>query len=155
MLSIITKFSNDFAASIDGRLNDQNARELYGGARINYIFTEIFGQHLLKMSPLDGLLLQDLRTAIRNATGPRTALFVPETSFELLTKRQISRLHEPSLQCVDAVFEELQRIVSQLESKELLRYNRLRDAIQEVRTTESRAKANEKKVKELKRAGEG
>jgi len=64
--------------------------------------------------------------------GPRTALFVPEMSFELLTKRQISRLHEPSLQCVDAVFEELQRIVSQLESKELLRYNVLREKVIEV-----------------------
>jgi dynamin 1-like protein len=53
-------------------------------------------------------------------------------SFELLTKRQISRLHEPSLQCVDAVFEELQRIVSQLESKELLRYNVLREKVIEV-----------------------
>jgi hypothetical protein len=53
-------------------------------------------------------------------------------SFELLTKRQIQRLHEPSLQCVDAVFEELQRIVSQLESKELLRYNVLRERVIEV-----------------------
>eukprot|EP01127_Copromyxa_protea_P024625 TRINITY_DN97_c0_g1_i1.p1 TRINITY_DN97_c0_g1~~TRINITY_DN97_c0_g1_i1.p1 ORF type:complete len:773 (-),score=193.55 TRINITY_DN97_c0_g1_i1:35-2353(-) len=132
LLSVITKFSNDFAASIEGRLTSENARELYGGARINYIFTEIFGQHLLKMNPLDGLRLQDLRTAIRNATGPRTALFVPESSFELLTKRQISRLHEPSLQCVDAVFDELQRIVSQLESKELLRYHLLREAIEGV-----------------------
>jgi len=31
----------------------------------------------------------DILTAIRNATGPRPALFVPEVSFELLVKRQI------------------------------------------------------------------
>lgn len=74
------------------------------------------------MSPFDGLGINDIRTAIRNATGPHTALFVPEVSFELLTKRQIDRLLEPSLQCVDAVFEELLRIVSQLESKELIRF---------------------------------
>lgn len=129
LLQIITKFSTDYAFAIDGKLTDSNSKELYGGARINYIFNEIFGHHLLKMSPLDGLSINDIRTAIRNATGPRTALFVPEMSFELLTKRQISRLHEPSLQCVDAVFEELQRIVSQLESKELLRYNVLREKV--------------------------
>jgi len=129
LLAIITKFSNDYTAAIDGKLTDSSSKELYGGARINYIFSEIFGQHLLKMSPADGLTLSDIRTAIRNATGPRTALFVPEMSFELLAKRQISRLHEPSLQCVDAVFEELQRIVSQLESKELLRYNVLRERV--------------------------
>jgi len=132
LLQIITKFSTDYSFAIDGKLTDANSKELYGGARINYIFNEIFGNHLLKMSPLDGLTLNDIRTAIRNATGPRTALFVPEMSFELLTKRQISRLHEPSLQCVDAVFEELQRIVSQLESKELLRYNVLREKVIEV-----------------------
>eukprot|EP01126_Amoeba_proteus_P038925 TRINITY_DN4080_c0_g1_i6.p1 TRINITY_DN4080_c0_g1~~TRINITY_DN4080_c0_g1_i6.p1 ORF type:complete len:344 (-),score=79.29 TRINITY_DN4080_c0_g1_i6:292-1323(-) len=84
------------------------------------------------MSPLEGLSDADLYTAIRNATGPRNTLFIPEMSFELLVKRQISRLNEPSLQCVDAVFEELQRIVSQLESKELLRYNLLREALQNV-----------------------
>ncbi len=39
----------------------------------------------------------DILTAIRNATGPRPALFVPEVSFELLVKRQIRRLEEPSV----------------------------------------------------------
>jgi len=132
LLSIITKWSNDYSFSIDGRLTETPSHELYGGARIAFIFSDIFGQHLLKMNALDGLSLQDLRTAIRNATGPRTALFVPESSFELLTKRQIARLHEPSLQCVDAVYEELLRIISQLESKELSRYNLLKEAIHEV-----------------------
>jgi hypothetical protein len=43
--------------------------------------------------------------------GPRPALFVPEVSFELLVKRQIQRLEEPSLRCVELVHEEMQRIV--------------------------------------------
>ena len=43
--------------------------------------------------------------------GPRPALFVPEISFELLVKRQIRRLEEPSLRCVELVHEEMQRIV--------------------------------------------
>jgi len=36
---------------------------------------------------------------------------VPEISFELLVKRQIRRLEEPSLRCVELVHEEMQRIV--------------------------------------------
>jgi len=36
---------------------------------------------------------------------------VPEISFELLVKRQIKRLEEPSLRCVELVHEELQRII--------------------------------------------
>jgi len=134
LLSILTKFSNDYKGAIEGKLTDTTAKELYGGARINYIFNEIYVNCLLTMSPFDGLSINDIRTAIRNATGPRTALFVPEVSFELLTKRQIARLLEPSLQCVDAVFEELLRIVSQLESKELLRFGTLRERVVEVVT---------------------
>lgn len=43
--------------------------------------------------------------------GPRPALFVPEVAFELLVKRQIQRLEEPSLRCVELVHEEMQRMV--------------------------------------------
>jgi replication fork clamp-binding protein CrfC len=49
--------------------------------------------------------------------GPRSALFVPEVAFEMLVKRQIARLEEPSLQCVELVYDELQRIISQVENK--------------------------------------
>ncbi|VDN32019.1 unnamed protein product [Gongylonema pulchrum] len=63
------------------------------------------------INPLDNLTQLDILTAIRNATGPRPALFVPEVSFELLVKKQIRRLEEPSLRCVELVHEELQRIV--------------------------------------------
>jgi len=36
---------------------------------------------------------------------------VPEVSFELLVKRQIRRLEEPGMRCVELVHEELQRII--------------------------------------------
>ena len=36
---------------------------------------------------------------------------MPEVSFELLVKRQIKRLEDPSLRCVELVHEELQRII--------------------------------------------
>lgn len=38
-------------------------------------------------------------------------MFVPEVSFELLVKRQVKRLEEPSLRCVELVHEEMQRII--------------------------------------------
>ena len=49
-----------------------------GGARICYIFHETFGRTLDSIHPLTGLTTLDILTAIRNATGPRPALFVPE-----------------------------------------------------------------------------
>lgn len=99
LLQILTKFASDYKDTIDGKLTDKlSVNELYGGARINYIFFEVFGACLYRMDPLDGLTLNDIRTAIKNASGPRTSLFVPEVSFELLVKKQIERLLKPSLQ---------------------------------------------------------
>ena len=50
----------------------------------------------------------------------------------MLVRRQISRLEEPSLQCVEFVYDELQRIVGNLEIKELMRFQTLREKIVEV-----------------------
>ncbi|XP_056665721.1 dynamin-1-like protein isoform X6 [Monodelphis domestica] len=108
-----------------------------GGARMCYIFYETFGQTLESIDPLAGLSTRDILTAIRNATGPRPTLFIPEGSFELLVKRQIKRLEEPSLRCVELVHEELQRIIQQCSTystQELLRFPKLHEAIIEVVT---------------------
>ena len=98
-----------------------------GGARICYIFHETFGRALDSISPLTGLTTMDILTAIRNATGPRPALFVPEVSFELLVKRQIRRLEEPSIRCIELVHEEMQRIIQHCGNEvqqEMLRFPR-------------------------------
>jgi dynamin 1-like protein len=132
LLDVITKFSTDYKSTIEGTSGNYTIHELYGGARINFIFNDIFAECLNRINPLEGLTHNDIRTAIRNATGPKAALFVPEAAFELLVKRQIMRLEEPSLQCVDLVFDELQRIVNQLESKELQRFAKLRERVVDV-----------------------
>merc|ERR1712137_797111 len=132
LLQIITKFSQEYCNAIDGRLSDLGINELFGGARINYIFTEVFAKCLCYIRPDDGLTMNDIRTAIQNATGPRASLFLPEVSFELLVRRQITRLEEPSLQCVELVYDELQRIVSSLENQELQRFGALRERVLEV-----------------------
>ncbi|XP_026680641.1 dynamin-1-like protein [Diaphorina citri] len=111
LLQIITKFASAYCSTVEGTARNIETTELCGGARICYIFHEIFGKVLDGINPLDGLTKMDILTAIRNATGPRPALFVPEVSFELLVKRQIRRLEEPSQRCVELVHEEMQRII--------------------------------------------
>ncbi|XP_072345069.1 LOW QUALITY PROTEIN: dynamin-1-like protein [Scyliorhinus torazame] len=111
LLQIITKFATEYCNTIEGTARNIETSELCGGARICYIFHETFGRTLESIDPLTGLTTLDVLTAIRNATGPRPALFVPEVSFELLVKRQIKRLEEPGLRCVELVHEELQRII--------------------------------------------
>uniref|UniRef100_A0A8C5CGS0 Dynamin-1-like protein n=1 Tax=Gadus morhua TaxID=8049 RepID=A0A8C5CGS0_GADMO len=137
LLQIVTKFASDYCNTIEGTPRYIQTTELCGGARICYIFHETFGRTLQSIDPLGGLTELDILTAIRNATGPRPALFVPEISFELLVKRQIKRLEEPSLRCVELVHEELQRIIqhcSSYSTQELLRFPKLHDSIVEVVT---------------------
>lgn len=138
LLQLITKFAAEYCQTIEGTAKYIETSELCGGARICYIFHETFGRTLESVDALGGLNTIDILTAIRNATGPRPALFVPEISFELLVKRQIKRLEEPSLRCVELVHEEMQRIIqhcSTYSTQELLRFPKLHDAIVEVVTS--------------------
>ncbi|XP_048113080.1 dynamin-1-like protein isoform X2 [Alosa alosa] len=138
LLQLITKFATEYCNTIEGTAKYIETAELCGGARICYIFHETFGRTLESVDPLGGLTTIDVLTAIRNATGPRPALFVPEVSFELLVKRQVKRLEEPSLRCVELVHEEMQRIIqhcSNYSTQELLRFPKLHDAIVEVVTS--------------------
>ncbi|XP_051739140.1 dynamin-1-like protein isoform X2 [Ctenopharyngodon idella] len=151
LLQLITKFATEYCNTIEGTAKYIETAELCGGARICYIFHETFGRTLESVDPLGGLTTIDVLTAIRNATGPRPALFVPEVSFELLVKRQVKRLEEPSLRCVELVHEEMQRIIQHCSNystqrllfsddvfagaRELLRFPKLHDAIVEVVTS--------------------
>ena len=76
------------------------------------IFHETFASNLAGYDAAGELSLVDVRTAIRNANGTKPSLFVPEMSYELLTKQQISRLQAPSLKCVEMVYEELISLAS-------------------------------------------
>ncbi|PIC33355.1 hypothetical protein B9Z55_013365 [Caenorhabditis nigoni] len=135
LLQIITRFATAYTSTIEGTARNIETTELCGGARIGYIFHDTFGRSLESVNPLENLTQLDILTAIRNATGPRPALFVPEVSFELLVKRQIQRLEEPSLRCVELVHEEMQRMVQHCgftTQQEMIRFPRLYDKINEV-----------------------
>ena len=111
LLQILTKFASNYCHKIEGTSRDIETHQLSGGARICYIFHHIFSDTLNSIGPLEGLTRSDILHAISNAMGPRPALFVSEMAFELLVKRQIRLLLQPSLQCVELVYEELQRII--------------------------------------------
>jgi dynamin 1-like protein len=87
---------------------------------------------LQEVDPCEDLTDDDIRTAIQNATGPRSALFVPDVPFEVLVRRQISRLLDPSLQCARFIFEELIKISHRCMMNELQRFPVLRKRMDEV-----------------------
>ncbi|CBX95713.1 similar to dynamin-like GTPase Dnm1 [Plenodomus lingam JN3] len=132
ILQLMTRFASSFIASIDGTSTEISTKELCGGARIYYIFNSVFGNSLEQVDPTTNLSVLDIRTAIRNSTGPRASLFVPELAFDLLVKPQIKLLEIPSQRCVELVYEELIKICHTCGSTELTRYPRLQGKLIEV-----------------------
>ncbi|XXG99090.1 hypothetical protein Hte_005424 [Hypoxylon texense] len=132
ILQLMTRFATSFISSIDGTSTEISTKELSGGARIYYIFNSVFGSALESIDPTSNLSALDIRTAIRNSTGPRPSLFVPEMAFDLLVKPQIKLLELPSQRCVELVYEELIKICHTCGSTELSRFPRLQAKLIEV-----------------------
>lgn len=123
LLKLVSTYVTDFQEALQGTLRSSStSSEPMGGARINQIFNEIYVKTLNGIDSTTGLTPIDVRNAIRNSTGPRPSLFVPEASFEVLTKQQIALLNAPAYRCVDLVSEELQRLAARVERRELLRF---------------------------------
>lgn len=132
ILQLMTRFATSFIASIDGTSTEISTKELCGGARIYYVFNSVFGSSLESIDPTSNLTALDIRTAIRNSTGPRPSLFVPEMAFDLLVKPQIKLLEIPSQRCVELVYEELIKICHTCGNTELSRFPRLQAKLIEV-----------------------
>jgi dynamin 1-like protein len=133
LLNILQKFQKAYADIIEGRAVQPSSSELEGGARINRIFNTEYKEELEQMSPFDDLSDMDIRTTLLNSTGIRQALFIPESAFEILAKKQVVRLLDPSLRCAERVYQELQDMIyHKMDLPELERFQSLREALMEV-----------------------
>ncbi|KAA8496948.1 Dynamin-1-like protein [Porphyridium purpureum] len=106
--------------------------ELVGGARIQCLCFDKYVEQLSEMGTQDTLTFEDMRVAIRNASGARSSLFIPENAFVSLASSLVRRFLRPSLECVDKVHEELLKLV-QLCTQEpsVARYPKLCEALLE------------------------
>ncbi|KAG8666144.1 vacuolar protein sorting-associated protein 1 [Fusarium poae] len=121
VLNIITEFTNEWRTVLDGNNTELSSTELSGGARISFVFHELYSNGVKAIDPFDVVKDVDIRTILYNSSGSSPALFVGTTAFELIVKQQIKRLEDPSLKCVSLVYDELVRILSQLLGKQLYR----------------------------------
>jgi replication fork clamp-binding protein CrfC len=121
VLNIITEFTNEWRTVLDGNNTELSSTELSGGARISFVFHELYSNGVKALDPFDVVKDVDIRTILYNSSGSSPALFVGTTAFELIVKQQIKRLEDPSLKCVSLVYDELVRILSQLLGKQLYR----------------------------------
>ncbi|GAB7351074.1 hypothetical protein MBLNU459_g1549t2 [Dothideomycetes sp. NU459] len=133
VLNIITEFSNEYRTVLDGNNQELSSIELSGGARISFVFHELYANGVKAVDPFDQVKDIDIRTILYNSSGSSPALFVGTTAFELIVKQQIKRLEEPSLKCVSLVYDELVRILGQLLNKPLFRrYPGLKEKLYQV-----------------------
>ncbi|KAK4167984.1 vacuolar protein sorting-associated protein 1 [Cladorrhinum sp. PSN259] len=133
VLNIITEFTNEWRTVLDGNNTELSSTELSGGARISFVFHELYSNGVKAVDPFDQVKDVDIRTILYNSSGSSPALFVGTTAFELIVKQQIKRLEEPSLKCASLVYDELVRILTQLLGKQLYRrYPGLKEKIHAV-----------------------
>ncbi|KAJ3182335.1 vacuolar protein sorting-associated protein 1 [Geranomyces variabilis] len=121
ILNVITEFTNEYRTIIDGTSNEITSDELSGGARISFVFHEIYGSAIRTMDPFDQIKDVDIRTILYNSSGSSPALFVGTAAFEVLVKQQIRRLEEPSLKCASMIYDELVRILNKLLQKQIFK----------------------------------
>ncbi|NP_001093354.1 dynamin 2 L homeolog [Xenopus laevis] len=134
LLQMVQQFGVDFEKRIEGSGDQVDTLELSGGARINRIFHERFPFELVKMEFDEKDLRREISYAIKNIHGVRTGLFTPDMAFEAIVKKQVVKLKEPCLKCVDMVIQELINTVRQCTSK-LASYPRLREETERIVTT--------------------
>ncbi|KAL2314664.1 Dynamin family protein Vps1 [Schizosaccharomyces pombe] len=133
VLNLITDFCNEYRTVVDGRSEELSATELSGGARIAFVFHEIFSNGIQAIDPFDEVKDSDIRTILYNSSGPSPSLFMGTAAFEVIVKQQIKRLEDPSLKCVSLIYDELVRILNQLLQRPIFkRYPLLKDEFYKV-----------------------
>jgi dynamin 1-like protein len=132
ILTLVSRFVHTYNEMIEGNFVRDCSKYFIGGARINYIFQDIFKKEINNLDPFNNLSDDDIRTAIKNSNGLKPSLFIPEAAFEVLIKQQINRFSNPSLMCVKRVYDELKYIVNSIEIPEINRYKKLEVKIREV-----------------------
>jgi len=68
VLSVITEFTSEFRTTIDGNTNDLSLNELSGGARISFVFHELFNNGIKSIDPFDQVKDGDIRTILYNSS---------------------------------------------------------------------------------------
>jgi len=68
ILSVVTDFTEEFRTTIDGNTNDISLNELSGGARISFVFHELFNNGIKSIDPFDQVQDGHIRTMLYNSS---------------------------------------------------------------------------------------
>lgn len=132
LLNLIKRFSESVDRAINGGVSDANL-DLKGGARLDYVFHESFGDFVRGLRASKDLTDEYIRVNVRNMAGMNASLFPSDQVFFALVREQIQKLESPSIKCVNVVHEELVNIVTLCASK-LERYPQLQKRVVQICT---------------------
>ena len=143
LLQGVQNIQQDFERAIEGSgSNAVNTLELSGGAKINNLFHERFPYEIVKTELDDVAQKQEIAIAITNIRGVRVGLFTPDMAFETIVKRQIDKLREPSMKCIDLVVQEIISVI-RICTQKIGRYPLFREETEKVITSYVRQKEME------------
>lgn len=128
-LQQIMKFVAAFTSAINGTDTDIHTHELAGGAKIFSVFEKIFRPSIDQLDILAGIKDVDILTAIKNASGTRPCLYVPQSAFEMLISKQVRSFEGTCHNCVDTVYNEMKSIVTKTARDHIVKYDRFREAL--------------------------
>ena len=114
---------------IEGRDQDMSDGEIGGGAKIAELLHGPFRQTIEDVDVMDAMSPAQLRNIIRNAGGLGGGLFIPDEAFQLVIRRAIKKLDNPSKSCVQMVYDELMTQAMEIETPEMARFAMLKDRV--------------------------
>ena len=133
-LQLIIQFSTAFSSALNGTATDVQTHTISGGAKIFDVFQNTFRPAIDRMDILSGIEDVDILTAIKNASGVRPCLYVPQSAFEMLISKQVRNFEAACHQCVDNVYTELKAIVTKTSRDNIVKYDRFREALVQAAT---------------------
>ncbi|KAJ7346207.1 P-loop containing nucleoside triphosphate hydrolase protein [Mycena albidolilacea] len=108
--TVITDFATEFRTVINGTNTAAlSLDQLSGGARIAFVFHELFSTAIKNLDPFNEIKDADIRTILFSTAAI--------AAFPFLVKHQINRLERPSLKCCELVYDELLRIIAEILAK--------------------------------------
>lgn len=126
LISIINKYAKFYTDTLRGDFFID--KELCGGAKINNLF-EQYKQDVMGMKPFEGMSDHEISISVRNVCGLNHSLIISDKAFEVLVKKEIEKLKDPTFHCLNQVFHELKAITTKIKIPEFDVLDNARNAI--------------------------
>lgn len=132
LLDRIRVFSTAFETAFSGGSEFAKADELFGGARIRYIFTNMFPKRINDVDSLSSKRPEEIHLMMTNMASSSGSLFFSDDTFEQLSKDELLHMEGPATECADLVLEDMLKVLDVIARKTLSDYPRLFEAVMNV-----------------------